>query len=175
MKTKIALAAIISILLISTSHGLQSEKTEFQIQAEKQKAAMDDVLTIAIPLTDFITDGYTYPEQNGSFDENSKIYMTVCPFYMKTLPIKDPWGNNYLIFCGKAGNGQYGLSECVEDDVVIVCLGMDGKKESWEFDFSDPEAGIFKTNALNDFNKDLVNWSGSWIRAPGELLEEIPR
>jgi len=175
MKTKIALAAIISILLISTSHGLQSGKAEFQIQAEKQKTAIEHVLKIATALIDFITDGYHYPEQNGSFDENSKIYQTVCPFYMKTLPIKDPWGNNFLIFCGKAGNGQYGLSECEDDDFVVVYLGMDGKKESWEFDFSDPEAGIFETKALNDFNKDLVCWSGSWIRAPRELLEEIPR
>ena len=94
---------------------------------------------------------------------------------METLPIKDPWGNNYLMFCGKAGNGQYGLSECVEDDFIVVCLGMDGKKEPWEYNLEDPPGGIFKLNALNDFNKDLVCWSGSWIRVPEELIEEIPR
>jgi hypothetical protein len=73
----------------------------------------------------------------------------------------------------KTGNGHYGISECEEDDVVVVCLGMDGKKEAWEFDFSDPEAGIFEIKVLNDINKDLVCWSGSWIRAPRELPEEI--
>jgi len=175
MKTKIALAAIISILLISATNPPQSNKAEFQIQIEKQKTAIEHVLTIATALTDFTTDGYPYPEQNGSFDENSAIYKTVCPFYMKTLPIKDPWGNNYLIFCGKSGNSHYGLSGCEDDDFVVVCLGMDGKKESWEFDFSDPEAGLFKGEGLDDFNKDLVNWSGSWIRAPEELLDEIPQ
>jgi len=175
MKTKIALTAIISILLISASHGLQSNKAEFQIQIEKQKTAIEHVLTIAIALVDYITDGNPYPEQNGSFDENSELYKAVCPFYMETLPIKDPWGNNYLIFCGKSGNSHYGISDCEDDDFVVVCLGMDGKKESWEFDFSDPEAGIFKVNVLDDFNKDLINWSGSWIRGPEELLEEIPQ
>lgn len=128
MKTKIALTAIFSILLISATYAPQSDKTEFQIQEEKLKTAMEDINTIAIALVDFMTDGNPYPEQKGSFNENSKIYEAVCPYYMETIPIKDPWGNQYLIFCGKSGNGHYGVSECEDDDFVVVCLGMDGKK-----------------------------------------------
>ena len=166
MKTKIALAAVLSILLISATNILQSEKTELQIQTEKQKAAVSDVIVISSVLVDFITDSNEFPNQEGKYDENSVIYKALCPFYIYSLPMEDPWGNNYLIYCGTSGNGQYGISECEEDDFVVVCLGMDGKKESWEFDFSDPEAGIFKVNILDDFNKDLVCWNGSWIRTP---------
>ena len=171
MKLKIALIAIISILLISATHPPQSKKSAFQIQSEKQLAAMEDINTIAIGVVDYIIDIGKAPDHTGKYDENSKIYKTICPYYLETLPMKDPWGNNYLIYCGEAGNGQYGISECIDDDFVVVCLGMDGKKESLEFSLSDPEAWIFKVKVLDDFNKDLVNWGGSWIRAPEAVLE----
>jgi len=34
-------------------------------------------------------------------------------------------------------------------------------------------AGLFKIETLDDFNKDLVSWTGSWIRAPEDLLEDL--
>jgi len=152
--------------LVSATNTLQSEKTESQIQTEKQKAAISDVIAISEALVDFITDLNEFPHQEGSYDENSEIYKALYPYYIEDLPMEDPWGNNYLIYCGTLGNGQYGISKCEEDDFVVGCLGMDGKKESWKFNFSDPEAGIFKVNVLDDFNNDLVCWNGSWIRAP---------
>jgi len=42
MKTNIILAEILLIPLILATDTLQSEKTEFQIQTEKQKAAIEN-------------------------------------------------------------------------------------------------------------------------------------
>ncbi len=42
MKTNIVLEEILSMPLISATDTLQSEKTKFQIQTEKQKAAIED-------------------------------------------------------------------------------------------------------------------------------------
>jgi hypothetical protein len=187
MKIKIASTALLSAFLISASSPsilsspppsflsslssktlLLSLEIEFQIQATKQKAALSDILTISYVLADFITDPNEFPYQAGSYDKNSKIYKALCPYYIEELPLKDPWGNDYHIYCGAAGNGQYGIFECISNDFVVVSLGMDGKKEAWRIDLAEPEAGIFKAEAPDDFNKDLVCWTGSWVRAPAD-------
>ncbi|MCK7482963.1 MAG: hypothetical protein M0C28_41995 [Candidatus Moduliflexus flocculans] len=64
-------------------------------------------------------------------------------------------------------NGKYGMQGCAENDFLIVCLGKDGKSDGWEFDNLHPQAGFYKLNAKDDFDKDLVNWNGSWVHAPG--------
>jgi len=138
--------------------------TRFFSQPEKQKDAMKNIIIISTAIADFVTDNGQAPTQDGTYDENSSFYTSLCPFYLKSLPIKDPWGNNYRIYCGKAGNGQYGISGCVSDDFIVVSYGKDGKKEIWEFNVSSPEAGIFVVNTDDDLNKDLVMWNGSWVR-----------
>jgi hypothetical protein len=140
--------------------------SRFFSQPEKQKDAMINITIISTALADFITDNGQAPNQDGTYDENGNFYLSLCPFYLRSLPIKDPWGNNYRVYCGKAGNGQYGISSCVSDDFVVVSYGKDGKKERWEFNASSPEAGIFVIESPDDFDKDLVMWNGSWIRAP---------
>jgi hypothetical protein len=63
-------------------------------------------------------------------------------------------------------NGKYGISRCGADDFVVVSYGKDGKKEDFEFFSDDPGAGIFNIESADDFNKDLIMWNGSWVRAP---------
>jgi hypothetical protein len=193
MKTKIASTALLSVFLLSASSisissspssflSSLSSKTlllsleiEFQIQTEKQKTALSDIISISYALADFITDPNEFPYQAGPYDKNSKIYKALCPCYIEELPLKDPWGNNYLIYCGPAGNGQYGIFECIANDFVVVSLGMDGKKEAWRIDLAEPGAGVFKVEALDDFNKDLVCWTGSWVRAPADASSMFTR
>lgn len=137
-------------------------------EAEKQKNAMKDIVYIATGLVDYIIDSGIAPNQEGSFAKNSEFYDALVPFYLKELPILDPWGNNYLVYCGAACKGNYGLMESFlsDDDFLVISYGSDGKRDSWEFDNTDPENGLFLVNSKNDFANDLINWSGSWIRAP---------
>jgi hypothetical protein len=37
--------------------------------------------------------------------------------------------------------------------------------EDWEFNENNPESGLFSLRNMDDFNKDIVMWNGSWIRA----------
>ena len=90
----------------------------------------------------------------------------MAPFYIAEHPTKDPWGGNYLVYCGTACNGKYGLKGCTDNDFLIVCLGEDGKSEAWKYDPVAPQSGLYKLNSKEDLDKDLVNWNGSWIRAP---------
>lgn len=135
-------------------------------QSEKQKAAMIDVMTISTAIADYVTDNGIAPKQNGIYDEDSEFCNSLSPFYIKELPIKDPWGNNYRVYCGTSVKGNYGVEHAGYDDFMVVCLGRDGKEEIWEYNSGDPNAGLFIVSSPEDFNKDLIIWNGSWVRAP---------
>ncbi|MCK4431610.1 MAG: hypothetical protein KAW19_09960 [Candidatus Aminicenantes bacterium] len=137
-----------------------------QGKKNNQLIAMKNIVIISTAIVDYVTDNGIIPAQDGIYSENSEIYKALVPFYLESFPTKDPWGNNYLIYCGKAGNREYGLTGCVSDDFVVVSYGKDGEKESWEFNATRPEAGIFVVNTDDDYDKDLVMWNGSWIRGP---------
>jgi len=136
------------------------------VQKAKQKSSMKDIAVISTSLADYVTDNGTIPKQDGVYDSNSEFYKALCPFYLKVLPVKDKWGNNFRVYCGRACNGKYGISGAVGDDFVVVSYGRDGKKDSWKFSPSNPGAGLFVVKNMEDFDKDLVMWNGSWIRAP---------
>lgn len=141
--------------------------TKFFSQPEKQKTAMMDIITISTAVTDFVTDTGTAPKQDGIYAVDSGFYQSLSPFYVKELPVKDPWGNNYRAYCGLACNGKFGISGAASDDFIIASYGKDGEKEIWEFNVTNPEGGIFVVKDVSDFDKDLIMWNGSWIRVPG--------
>jgi tetratricopeptide (TPR) repeat protein len=127
----------------------------------KIRSAQKEILTIATALADYITDKAVPPAISGAYDENSTFYKSVSPMYIKILPVKDPWGNNYLVYCGTAINGHYGITGSSSDDFMVVSLGKDGTAEMWEYNPSTPEAGLYTEI---DATKDLVNFNGSFIR-----------
>lgn len=136
-------------------------------QMAKQKSTMKDMWTIATSIMDYITDhGYSL-KQDGTFDENSQFYKELCPQYIRHLPVKDQWGRNIQIYCGRACVGKFGLQDYMigKDDFLIVSRGRDGQIESWSYNASNPKAGLFIVKNIGDFDKDLIIWSGSWIRA----------
>ena len=45
-------------------------------------------------------------------------------------------------------------------------LGRKGQEEHFVFDPDHRESGIFDSRTMADYDKNLVNWNGSWIRAP---------
>lgn len=175
MKSRI-LALLGVCLLLFTVGGIQfsSANTAFSIQEEpemtelneREKNTMKDIVTITTALADFISDDGVLPKQDGAYDENSELCKVLSPFYVKVLPIKDTWGNNFRVYCGEACNGKYGISRCGADDFVVVSYGRDGKKEDFEFISYNPGAGLFEIESVDDFDKDLIMWNGSWVRAP---------
>jgi len=52
------------------------------------------------------------------------------------------------------------------DDFLVASFGRDKLKEASSFTADDPEAGLFVVSQSVHFNRDLVMWNGSWIRAP---------
>lgn len=154
-------------------HDLQNELGESVYRRDivfnepsRLKKSMRDITVISTALADYVTDNGIVPKQDGNYDRNSSFYKALSPFYVKRLPIKDGWGNNYFVYCGKACNGKYGISGCQRDDFIVISYGRDGEKENWKFDPGNPEAGLIEMKTEDDFNIDLIMWNGSWIRAP---------
>ncbi len=150
----------------SAKAAITQETSEITEIKEKQRAARIDMTVISTSIADYVTDNGITPKQDGIYDENSEFYQALSPFYVKVLPITDSWGNKFRVYCGEACNGKCGISGAASDDFVVVSYGRDGKKEDWKFDFSNPRAGLFVTKAVEDSDKDLVMWNGSWIKGP---------
>ena len=94
-------------------------------------------------------------------------YRLTTPFYIKVVPGHDGWGNGFLVYSGKACNGVYeGIKGCTAKDFLVVSFGKDGKKDSWKYDSKNKREGLFEIESLDDFDRDLVMWNGTWIKAP---------
>jgi type II secretion system protein G len=135
------------------------------IQKAKQKSTMKDITVISTAMADFVTDNGSAPTQSGTYVAGSVFYTGLSPFYIKVLPINDQWGSGFNVWCGAAAT-QYGVSSPGTDDFLVASFGRDKKQESFSFSNSNPEAGLFIISTMADFDKDLVQWDGSWIRAP---------
>jgi len=136
------------------------------IQKAKQKTVMKDIITISTALTDYVTDHGTTLAQTGTYAAGSPFYQSLSPFYIKILPVNDQWGNPYNVFCGDAVNGNYAIAGALEDDFLVASWGRDKTLEGWSFAPADPESGQYVVSQMTHFNRDLVAWNGSWIRAP---------
>jgi general secretion pathway protein G len=163
--TLIELLIVVAILGILAALLIPNAITA--IQKAKQKSTMKDIVVIATAVTDFVTDNGVTPVQNGTYGATDAFYTGLSPFYIKVLPLTDQWGTLYNAYCGTDVNGNYGIGGAAGDDFVIASYGRAGVLESgFSFTAADPEAGLFVVSQSDHFNRDLVMWNGSWIRAP---------
>jgi prepilin-type N-terminal cleavage/methylation domain-containing protein len=135
------------------------------IHKSKQKSTMRDIRTIALAITDYVTDNGRAPAQDGTYDGSSPFYFLITPFYVKTLPFNDKWGNGYRVWCGSAVS-EYGISGALTDDFLVASFGRDRTQEGFTFNENSFGAGIFQVVSMSDFDKDLIMYNGNWIRYP---------
>ncbi len=142
------------------------------IQKAKQKGTMKDIMTIATALTDHITDHGIVPVSGGTYAVGDEVYTSLCPFYVRVLPINDQWGTGYLIYCRDAAQDMWGAAYTVagafgNDEFVVGSYGRDAE-ESTDYVYAPatPGSGFYPIENLPSFNNDLVNWNGSWIVGP---------
>ena len=139
------------------------------MQKAKQKGTMKDITTIGTALTDYITDNGVAPAHNGSYTVGDTIYTSLVPFYVKTMPTVDKWGNDLLIYTRDTCDGQYGITytgDPGDDEFVVASNGRNGTAGDINYNPKDPTAGLYIVNDMSDFDKELVMWNGNWIIAP---------
>jgi len=164
----VAIIGILAALLIP--NAMQA------IQKSKQKSSMKDIVTMATGAADYITDNGTWLGAHifsAQLAAQTDQFVTdMSPFYVKIIPIYDPWGSGYWVYTGTACTGSQwtGIpaTELGADDFIIGSTGRDAGvgPPPQTFDPLDPNAGLYPVTAMVDFDRDLVNWSGSWIIAP---------
>jgi len=136
------------------------------IQKAKQKAVMKDIMVISTALADYITDSGTTPTSpSGSYTSTDAFYTSLCPFYVKVMPVNDKWGMGYQGYTGTAVT-VYGVTGASTDDFLVASFGRDKIGDGFTFLPADPESGLYIVNQMAHFNRDLVQWNGSWIRGP---------
>ena len=146
--------------------GLSEESPELA-EKERQLKTMKDISLVNAALSDYVTDYGVAPKQAGTYDRQGDFHKALSPFYIKYLPFKDGWGNNFHVYTAKACNGIYdGIKGCTDKDIIVISFGRDGRKDNWKYNPKDPEAGIYELISDKDFDKDFVMWNGKLIRAP---------
>lgn len=104
----------------------ENEQLKGQIQAaekvqtednlrEKYLIALQDIKSLGGFIESYVTD-WSKPPIHNSFKEMS-LDSKIVPFYIKQIPVLDPWGNEYHY--KRSDEGEYGI-------YWIGCSGSDG-------------------------------------------------
>jgi prepilin-type N-terminal cleavage/methylation domain-containing protein len=147
------------------------------IQKSKQKGTMKDINTIATGAADFITDQGSWAHASvthaGQLAASDPFIVALSPFYVKVIPVNDQWGEPFTVYLGDAIGGYRGINatDVGTDDFLVESWGRDNAAEGWTYVQSDATAGMYIVDSMDDFNNDLVQWSGSWIRAPRTAVQ----
>jgi prepilin-type N-terminal cleavage/methylation domain-containing protein len=160
----VAIIAILAALLIPSAITA--------IQKTKQKSTMKDIVSIATAASDFVTDNGEWTiNQSGDINDGSEFVQAITPFHIKVCPVEDYWGEPYKVYLGDQAAVRSIADEDVgPDDFVIESYGRDGISDGWAWDAGTTQDDFYTVDSLAAFRHDMVNWNGSWIRAPRVAL-----
>jgi hypothetical protein len=116
-------------------------------QKGKQKATMGDMKSISAAIDSYITDKGEAPPGATMSELQAKLQ----PFYIKTLPLKDAWGNDFLY---RHGTGDK------KTEYAVGSGGKDGVFNGWE------QKGVYKVTAIDHFGNDIIIADGKFTYGP---------
>jgi type II secretion system protein G len=156
----VAIIGILAVLLIPNAITA--------IQKSKQKSTMKDILSIATAASDFVLDNGEWTiNQSGDIDPSCDFVQAITPFYIKFCPVVDHWGEAYKVYVGfQIAVRNIQPEDVGTDDFLIESYGRDGAEDGWVYDPADPSNDYYTVDSWPAFKFDIVNWNGSWIRAP---------
>jgi prepilin-type N-terminal cleavage/methylation domain-containing protein len=142
------------------------------IQKTKQKSTMKEILSMATAALDYAMDNGEWTiNQAGDIDSACDFVQAITPFYLKICPVVDYWGEPYKVYVGSQAAVRSIRDEDVgPEDLVIESYGRDGISDGWIYEPATPEDDFYTVDGLPAFKRDIVNWNGSWIRAPRVAL-----
>jgi type II secretion system protein G len=159
--TLIELLIVVAIIGILAALLIPNAMTA--LQKAKVRGTQKDISSIATAIASYITDKGTPFVANGTIDATVKSGLS--PMHLKVLPLNDQWGTAFKVYTGTNCN-QYGITGSVTDDFLVASYGRDATLESWTYNPATPEGGLYTISSTVDFNKDLVNLDGSFVRGP---------
>lgn len=157
----VAIIGVLSALLIPV--------IQTAMQKAKQKATMSDISILSKAVMSYITDNGRAPTSpEGEVDLGSDIVGELNALHIRPFAITDRWGNSLCVWTGLGVGGVFGIDaeEVGIDDYVVQSLGRDGEDEGFAYNPEDTDSNLYLVLDAEDFNRDLIIWNGSWIRAP---------
>lgn len=172
--TLIELLIVVAIIGILAALIIPSASTA--IQRAKQKGTMADMRSIAQACLTYSTENGAAPDagnQAGVLSQES-AFVEAITLEIGSCPLRDQWGNPYLVYTGSAVARMYGVPEenINKESFLIVSLGRNGEPGTFFFDPGNIEAGLYLTNQMKAFENDIINLNGVWIHAPSQFAEE---
>jgi prepilin-type N-terminal cleavage/methylation domain-containing protein len=165
LELMVVLAIIALLAALITPNVIQ------KIQVGKQIGTMQDMDTIAKACLEYVVEHNAAPAsgtQNGPLSPGNEFIKALTEKYLTSCPATDKWKNPMIVYSGKAVASFPGFHESMvsNSDFIIISYGRKGVDEHFTFDPSNREAGLFEPNTMADYDKNLINWNGAWIRAP---------
>jgi type II secretory pathway pseudopilin PulG len=116
-------------------------------QKGKQKATMGDLKSISLAIDSYITDNLEAPQGNTLAEIRDKLQ----PFYIRELPLKDAWGNDFLYTHGTGDK---------KDEYAVASPGKDGVFNGWE------QTGSYTVTQTEQFGYDIIISNGIFTFGP---------
>ena len=159
--TLIELLIVVAIIGILAALLIPNAMTA--LQKAKVRGTQKDISAISVAIAGYITDQTVPPVANGAIDNTVRTALS--PLYLKVLPHSDQWGTPFMIYSG-SNCTQYGITGPSSDDFLVVSYGSDKALESWTYNSATPDNGLYSISTSIDFEKDLINFNGAFIRGP---------
>jgi type II secretion system protein G len=161
----VAIIGILAALLIP--NALEA------IQKAKQKSAMKAIMTVSTAAVDYITDNgdWTNVTQMGNLTTNAGLTAAIATFYIKVIPVNDPWNTPYRAYVGTGITGLVtNATGAGTDDFAMGSYGRDKLSgptySAATYAPATPEAGLYRITGMTSFDNDLAAWNGSWVCGP---------
>ena len=114
---------------------------------------MADLRSIGTAIESFSIDHNVYPVQDRDLLPVELIRDGLSPTYIRTVPLVDAWGNQFLMWG-------------TEEEYVVMSLGADGEPDV-HYDFLSRDTGSFPfSGAFTDPNGDIVFANGQFVQWP---------
>lgn len=118
------------------------------MQKGKQKATMSEMKALAMALDAYIVERKAAPVGKTLADIKDKLQ----PKYIKELPMKDAWGNDFQYTHGAAAK---------KAEYAVGSGGRDGVFNGWE------QTECYTVRDIHDFDKDIIIANGKFTYCPG--------
>jgi general secretion pathway protein G len=163
--TLIELLIVVAIIGILAALLIPNAMTA--LQKAKVRGTQKDITSISTAIADYITDRATPFASLGPLTNASATNLS--PMYLKVVPLSDQWGTAFQVYNGVAGAAStaalYNIT-LASDDFMVASYGRGGAQEGWQYNSATPELGLYTMLGTADFEKDLVNFNGSFVHGP---------
>lgn len=162
---------IVVVIIIGILVTFVTINTVARTQDARQTGTMRDILTIAQACQAYAAENDEAPAagvQEGPLQANNAFIKAITKKHLVSCPTEDKWSHPFQVYTGKAVAKYPGFSadSVTDTDFLIISLGRAGKPDNFVYNPDDPESGMYRVDKTVDYDKNIINYNGTWIHAP---------